>query len=75
MFNGGLLNFFWYMLVVTFWIMIIWMFISVFADIFTRRDISGWGKAGWIILIFIIPFLGVLIYVIVRPDLAETPVG
>lgn len=46
----------------------IWMFIAVFADIFARRDLSGWGKAGWTLLIFIIPFIGVLIYVIARPS-------
>jgi len=63
----GLWTFFWYMLVITFWAMIIWMFIWVFIDIFRRSDISGWGKAGWVLLIFIIPFIGVLIYVIARP--------
>ena len=45
----------------------IWMFIAVFADIFSRRDLSGWGKAGWVLLIFIIPLIGVLIYLIARP--------
>jgi hypothetical protein len=46
----------------------IWMFIAVFADIFGRRDLSGWGKAGWVLLIFIIPLIGVLIYLIARPS-------
>ena len=45
----------------------IWMFIAVFADIFGRRDLSGWGKAGWVLLIFILPLIGVLIYLIARP--------
>jgi hypothetical protein len=36
----------------------------VFGDIFRRRDISGWGKAGWIILVIILPYLGVFIYLI-----------
>jgi hypothetical protein len=62
----------WTMLVVFFWVMIIWMFIAVFADIFHRNDLHGWGKAGWIFLIFVVPFLGILIYVIARPrDLAQ----
>jgi hypothetical protein len=47
--------------------MAIWIFISVFADIFRRRDISGWAKGGWVLLIFIVPFLGALIYLIARP--------
>src|SRR4051812_50209601 len=50
-----------------FWFLFIWMFIGVFADIFRREDLSGWGKAGWIFLIVILPFLGILIYMIARP--------
>jgi hypothetical protein len=49
------------------WMMVIWMFISIFADIFRRRDISGWAKAFWIFLIFVLPLIGVLIYLIARP--------
>jgi len=49
------------------WAALIWMFIGAFADIFRRTDLSGLGKAGWIFLIVVIPFLGVLIYVIARP--------
>lgn len=61
----------WTMLVFFFWTMAIWIFISVFADIFRRNDLSGWAKAGWILLIFILPFLGTLIYVIARPKMTE----
>ncbi len=52
----------WAMLVFFFWFMAIWIFITIFADIFRRNDISGVAKAGWILLIFIVPFLGALIY-------------
>jgi energy-coupling factor transporter transmembrane protein EcfT len=61
----------WAMLVFFFWFMAIWIFIMVFADIFRRRDLSGWAKAGWIFLIFIVPFLGALIYLIARPKMTE----
>ena len=61
----------WAMLAFFFWFMVIWIFIAVFADIFRRNDISGWGKAGWILLIFILPFLGLLIYMIARPKMTE----
>jgi predicted membrane channel-forming protein YqfA (hemolysin III family) len=61
----------WAMLVFFFWVMLIWMFIAVFADIFRRNDLSGWGKTGWILLIFIIPLIGILIYVIARPKMTE----
>jgi len=49
--------------------MAIWIFIAIFADIFRRNDLSGFAKAGWIFLIFIVPFLGALIYVIARPKM------
>jgi hypothetical protein len=63
----GLTELLWSMLVFFFWFMAIWVFIAVFADIFARPDLSGWAKAGWILLIFVLPFLGALIYVIARP--------
>jgi predicted membrane channel-forming protein YqfA (hemolysin III family) len=59
------------MVVFFFWFMLIWMFIAVFADIFRRNDLSGGMKAFWIILIFIIPLIGILIYVIARPKMTE----
>ena len=57
------------MIVFFFWFMAIWIFIAVFSDIFRRNDLSGWGKAGWVILIFIVPFLGAIIYLIARPKM------
>ena len=71
MFNSNFANFLWTMLIIYFWIMVIVIFVRVFADIFTRENLSGWGKAGWILLIFIIPFIGILIYVIARPKNTE----
>ena len=61
----------WAMVIFFFWFMAIWIFITVFADIFRRRDLSGWAKGGWILLIFIVPFLGALIYLIARPKMTE----
>ncbi|HEX5903750.1 MAG TPA: SHOCT domain-containing protein [Actinomycetota bacterium] len=61
----------WAMLAFFFWFMVIWIFIAVFADIFRRNDLSGLGKAGWILLIFILPFIGLLIYMIARPRMTE----
>jgi hypothetical protein len=61
----------WSMLIFFFWFMAIWIFITVFADIFRRNDLSGGAKAGWIILIFILPFLGAMIYLIARPKMTE----
>ena len=56
-----------WIVIVWFWMMVIWMFIAVFGDIFRRRDISGVAKALWVVFIFVLPFLGALIYLIVRP--------
>lgn len=61
-FIGGMIIFF-------FWVMYIWMFIAVFGDIFRRDDLSGWLKAGWIFLIFILPLLGILLYLVTRPKM------
>jgi hypothetical protein len=44
----------------------IWVLITVFGDLFSDRDVSGWGKAGWCILLLLVPFLGVFIYLIAR---------
>ena len=66
-----LLQFFWYMLMIYLFVMVIWMFVAIFSDIFRRENLSGWGKAGWIILLFVLPFLGAIIYMIVRPKNTE----
>ena len=62
---------FWSMLVFFFWFMAISVFIGVFADIFRRNDLSGPAKAGWLLLIFVLPFLGALIYMTARPAMTE----
>ncbi len=62
-----LFDLFWSMLWIFLFIIWIWLLISVFIDIF-RSDISGWGKALWVIFVIVLPFLGVLIYLIVHGD-------
>src|SRR5262245_811606 len=44
----------------------IWLLITVFMDLFRRLDISGWGKAFWVILLIIFPLLTVLVYLITQ---------
>ena len=44
----------------------IWLLIVVFSDLFRSHDLSGWAKAAWVIGIIILPYIGVLIYLIVR---------
>jgi len=62
------LNIFWTMIIFFVWVIWIWMVIGIFADIFSRRDIGGWAKAGWSVFIIILPFLGVLIYLITNSE-------
>ncbi|MBS1880598.1 MAG: SHOCT domain-containing protein [Actinobacteria bacterium] len=44
----------------------IWILFTIIADLFRDHEMSGWGKAGWIIVLVFIPFLGALIYLIAR---------
>lgn len=46
--------------------MFVWLFVSLVADLFRDHEISGWAKAGWIVLLVVAPFLGALVYLIVR---------
>jgi hypothetical protein len=62
------LNIFWSMILFFAWVIWIWMVIVIFADVFSRRDISGWVKAAWSVFIIVVPFLGVLVYLIAHSD-------
>ncbi len=62
------LNVLWDIFIIFAWILFIWIAIVVFSDLFRRRDISGWGKAGWVVFIVILPWIGVLAYLIVNHD-------
>lgn len=42
--------------------------VMIFSDVFSDHDLSGWGKAGWTVLIIILPLLGVLAYLIFRGE-------
>ena len=54
----------WTMLVFFAWVIWFWLLITVFADLFRRKDTSGFAKVLWIIFVIILPFLGVFIYLI-----------
>jgi hypothetical protein len=62
------LDILWTTLIVFAWVLFIWIAITVFIDVFRRDDVSGWGKAGWVILIVILPWVGVLAYIIFNHD-------
>ena len=54
----------WSMIIFFAFIIWIWLLITVFADVFRRRDIGGGMKAIWIIFVILLPYLGVLVYLI-----------
>ena len=58
----------WTMLIIFAWIIWFWLLITVFTDLFRRRDTSGFAKVLWIIFVILLPFLGVFIYLIVNHD-------
>ena len=62
------LNILWTMIIFFAWVAWIWIVITVLVDIFRRHDIGGWAKAGWVVFVIIVPFLGVLIYLIAQHD-------
>ena len=61
-----ILSLIWTMFVFFVFILWIWLLISVFMDIFRSHDLSGVAKAFWVLFVIILPFLGVLVYLIAR---------
>jgi hypothetical protein len=62
------LDVFWTMIIFFCWVIWIWIVITVFIDVFRRDDIGGWAKAGWVVFVIVLPFLGVLVYLIAQHD-------
>jgi hypothetical protein len=58
----------WTIIIFFFWVIWIWIVITVLIDVFRRHDIGGFAKALWVIFVVILPWLGVLIYLIVEHD-------
>lgn len=59
-----LLNIIWTMFVFFGFVLWIMLIFRAFGDLFARHDISGWGKAGWTLLIILLPLFGVCIYLL-----------
>ena len=62
------LNILWTMIIFFAWVAWLWIVITVFTDLFRRHDIGGWGKAAWVVFVIVLPFLGVLVYLIAQHD-------
>ena len=66
LFEGGygFSNFLVNVLVIFLFVVWFWLLITVFSDLFRRGDISGWGKAIWVIFLVLLPYLAIFIYLI-----------
>jgi hypothetical protein len=62
------LDILWSMIIFFAFVIWIWLLITVFADIFRRRDTGGGSKALWIVFVIVLPYLGVLVYLIAQHD-------
>ena len=64
--NYPLLNVFFTTMWVFLWILWFFLLFRVFGDLFRDHTTSGWAKAGWSVFLIVVPFLGVLVYLIAR---------
>src|SRR5881398_76017 len=62
------LNILWTMLIFFAWVVYIWMMVVILTDVFRRRDIGGVAKAAWTVFMIVLPFVGVLTYLILDHD-------
>ena len=60
------LDILWSMIIFFAWVAWIWVLIVIIGDLFRRHDTSGWAKAAWVIFLIVLPFIGVLVYLIVN---------
>lgn len=58
----------WTMIIFFAWVVWIWMMVVILTDVFRRRDIGGWKKAAWCVFMIVLPFIGVLTYLIAQHD-------
>jgi prepilin signal peptidase PulO-like enzyme (type II secretory pathway) len=64
--NYTFMSFFWDILLIMAWVIWFWLLITVFADLFRRHDTSGFAKVLWVIFVIILPYFGVLVYLLVE---------
>ncbi|MEU9030904.1 SHOCT domain-containing protein [Streptomyces sp. NPDC048383] len=61
-----LLNMFWTMMLCFFWVLWFMLLFRVIGDIFRDDEMNGWAKAGWTVFVILLPYLGVIVYLIAR---------
>jgi len=45
---------------------VFWLVVTVLAHVFRRRDVSGWAKAGWVVLVLLLPVVGSIAYLVTQ---------
>ena len=60
------LEIFWTMLIFFTWVIWIFIVVTVLVDVFGRAELSGWAKVGWTVFVIVLPFVGVLTYLVVN---------
>jgi len=58
----------WTAFLIFIWFAWIWMVVSILMDIFRSDDLSGWGKAGWTLLVVFLTWIGVIAYLVARGE-------
>ncbi|WP_441248865.1 SHOCT domain-containing protein [Kitasatospora sp. McL0602] len=61
-----LLNLFWTMMWLFLWVLWFFLLFRIITDIIRSHDMGGWGKAGWMVFVIVLPYLGVFVYLIAR---------
>ncbi|NYJ07540.1 SHOCT domain-containing protein [Petropleomorpha daqingensis] len=61
-----LLDLFWTTLLIFGWVLWFMLLFRVYGDLFSRDDIGGWAKTGWVVFTLLVPFLGVFVYLIAQ---------
>ncbi|MDT3439565.1 SHOCT domain-containing protein [Pseudofrankia sp. BMG5.37] len=57
---------FWTLFWIFLWVILLVLVFRVVVDIFRDREMSGWAKAGWLLFVLILPFIGIFAYLIAR---------
>lgn len=57
---------FWTVMWIFLWVMWLILLFRVIADLFRDHQLNGWAKAAWLVFLIVVPFLGVIVYVIAR---------
>jgi hypothetical protein len=61
----------WWILIVTVAILFLVLWVRAVIDVWRRRDLSGAAKAAWTIIMLLVPFIGLLVYTLIRPSDAQ----